>query len=229
MAMAQGHPLPLPPAPPAERVHAAWQRRAGSDYRFAFWTALGWTILSCGFYAYYVAYQLCRRSRDHNLRRLELLDASYHLAWERAATSGRAEELRPRFERTAGGLAGLRQLSTEFRDPGLWLLIILCTSGVGLIVLYVLLDQDLVKHTAAEACVVDELAGICAALGAPLPLLPPPGQKAPHRYGMRVVALFGSCGIYTYWWLHDLMTEGNRHFDRDWAWEDAFLPAVLGR
>ncbi len=72
-------------------MRAAWQRRNETDYIFDFWTALGWTILTCGIYGFYVLYQLVRRSRDHNLRRIEMLDAATGFAWERAGQSGMQE------------------------------------------------------------------------------------------------------------------------------------------
>src|SRR5512142_1632631 len=71
---------PLTPGPPqlpaSERVRLAVQRRGESDYIFRYWSALGWTILTFGIYGLYVFYQLVRRMRDHNARRLELLDAA---------------------------------------------------------------------------------------------------------------------------------------------------------
>lgn len=222
MAMAQ-YPAPAP----TERINGAWHRRAESDYRFDFWTALGWTLLSCGLFSYYVSYQLCRRMRDHNFRRLDLLDSANSLAWDRAVAAGRTEDLRPRFERTAGGLGVLRQMTTDFRDPAIWLVIILLSGGIGLIILYVLLDQDLVKHSAAEAAVEAELAAIWSDLGMSLPALPLAQPKANHRYALRVLAVFGTCGFYAYWWLFNMMMDGNHHFDRDWAWEDGFVPVVL--
>ena len=45
-----------PPMPTADRVHAAWQGRADTDYIFDYWTALGWTILTFGIYGFYVFY-----------------------------------------------------------------------------------------------------------------------------------------------------------------------------
>lgn len=212
--------------PPAQRLQHTWYRRAETDYRCDFWTAFGWTILSCGFYSYYVAYQMVRRLREHNIRRLELLEAANELAWQRALEQGQGEELTPAFQRAGLHLNELRAIAADFRDPALWLVIVLLSGGIGLIVLYVLLDQDLVKHTTAEAAAESELAGLFASLGVGLPPLPGPAWKANHSYGGRIAALLGSCGIYTYWWLHDLMVEGNRHFERDWAWEDAFVGAI---
>jgi hypothetical protein len=65
-----------PPSSAAVRVRLAAQRRGESDYIFSYWSALGWTILTLGIYGLYVFYQLVRRMRDHNARRLELLDAA---------------------------------------------------------------------------------------------------------------------------------------------------------
>ncbi len=214
---------------PESRMLAAWHDRQASDYRFDFWTALGWTLLTFGVFAYYIAYQLCRRSRDHNLRRLSLLEASNEIVWGRAVAAGRSEELRPGFERIAGHLGVLRKLTTEFRDPAIWLVIVLASSGIGLIVLYVLLDQDLVRHSAAEAAVEAELAALARTLGAPLPSLTTATPKTNHNYGGRIAALLATCGIYTYWWMFDLMSEGNRHFDENRAWEDAVVPVLAGR
>lgn len=217
------HPVPGP----AERVRWASQRRHESDYIFDFWTAFGWTLLSCGLFSFYIVYQLVRRMRDHNLRRLELLDAANTLAWERAVAAGREDEMRGRFERVAASLGVLRQMTTDFRDPGIWLVLVLVGSSIAQVILYVLLDGDLVKHGAAEASAEWELASIYSDLGAALGHLPPAEPKAAHQYVPRILALIGSCGIYGLWWLYDMMVEPNRHFQRDWAWEDGFMAAAL--
>src|SRR3954454_18913606 len=107
----------------SERVRIAWQRRHESDYQFDFWTAFGWTLLSCGIYSFYVFYQLMRRMRDHNRRRLELLDAANTFAWEQASARGLADELRANFERVAAHLATLRAMTEDFRDPMIWTLL----------------------------------------------------------------------------------------------------------
>ena len=216
-----------------QRVQQAYASRAQSDYLFSFWTALGWTLLTCGIYGLYVTYQLVRRSRDHNRRRLELLEAATALAWDRATAAGRAEELRPNFERTATGLNALRVMTADFRDPAIWTVIVAAAgyfTGIGGIVvhiiLYCLLDQDLVKHDAAERAIEAELAGIYGALGTSVPM-PAGAPKQPHSYGGRVVATIFSLGFYTLWWEYNIMTEGNAHFEGNWVWEDD-LRASLG-
>jgi hypothetical protein len=218
--------------PPADRIRNAWQRRTESDYIFNFWTALGWTILTCGVYSVYILYQLIRRSRDHNLRRIEMLDAATTFAWDKAQARGLADELRPNFERIPAQMAILRNQATQFRDPTVWMLIAIGALVIGgwqwvvLIVAYVLLDGDLITHDHAEGAIENELAAIYTALGTPL-AAPDPGRlKGPHNYAGRIIATIFTCGIYSLWWEYDIMTEGNRHFEINWRWEDNLAQSV---
>jgi hypothetical protein len=222
--------VPQYPAPaplnPADRVRVAWQRRNETDYIFSFWTALGWTVLTCGIYGFYVIYQLARRSKEHNLRRMELLDAATTFAWEQAQAKGLAEELRPSFDTIGQHMGALRQVSTEFRDPTVWMVLYIVATFVSLgfvvdMILYVLLDGDLVKHDYAEGAIENELATIYDRLGAPV-ARPDPGRlKQRHNYGARIAVSILTCGIYLLWWTYDIMVEGNNHFRHNWSWEDS--------
>src|SRR5215510_6060621 len=149
--------MPDRPVPAAERVRLAVQRRGESDYIFSYWTALGWTILTLGIDGFYVFYQLVRRMRHHNARRLELLDAATTVAWEQAGRQGLQQEMAPSFERAAGHLAVLRRMTGDFREPVIWLLLAIVARGIVEIVGFVLLDQDLVKHGRADADAGHEL------------------------------------------------------------------------
>jgi hypothetical protein len=218
-------PVP-PPASPADRVRVAWHRRNESDYIFDFWTAFGWTLLTCGVYGYYVLYQMVRRSRDHNVRRIELLDAATALAWDQAQSKGLGDELRPAFERIAPHMAVLRNQTTQFRDPVVWTIISLLTGGIGHFIIYILLDGDLITHDHAEGAIESELSTIYTRLGAPVTPPNPARLKGPHNYVGRIVATLLTCGIYAVWWQYDIMTEGNRHFRENWAWEDGLAQSV---
>jgi hypothetical protein len=209
-----------------ERVRNAYLRRNETDYIFEFWTALGWTLLTCGIYQLYVLYQLVRRSRDHNLRRLELLDAANTVAWERAIEQGRHDELQGNFERVATGLDALRRATHEFRDPIIWVLLDIIARGIAAIVAFVLLDGDLVKHDYNEGAAENELAFIFTALGTPVNHPDPGRLHQPHNYVGRVIATIFSCGFYFYWWLYNVMDDGNRHFMANWTWEDSLAQAV---
>lgn len=220
--------VPTPPMPQpdaTQRLQQAVSRRNETDYVFDFWTALGWTILSCGIYSFYIVYRLFWRSVEHNRRRLEVLDAANALAWERATATGRAEELTPRFQAVAAHLGELRAVSGEFRDPVIWTLIVAVSGGIGQVAGYVLLDMDLVRHEAAERAAEAELAAIFTALGAPL-AAPERTTKARHTYVSRIVALLLTCGLYGLWWLYDVMVEANRNHEQDWQHEDALWVAA---
>ena len=169
--------VPPPPMPtsPADRVRIAWHDRAQSDYIFDFWTALGWTILTCGIYGVYVVYQLVRRSRDHNRRRVEMLDAATTFAWEQAQARGVADELRPNFEEVGRQMATLRVQETQFRDPAIWAILALFFSTIVHVVAYCLLDGDLIKHDYAEGAIENELSTIYGRLGSPV-ATPDPGR-----------------------------------------------------
>ena len=224
--MAIENPPPTPSAAPVERIQRAYAARAESDYIFSFWTSLGWTLLTCSIYGFYVVYQLVRRSRDHNRRRLELLDAATAAAWDRANSSGRGDELRPRFESMGVHLGVLRQMTTDFRDPVIWTIIRLLGTIVD-IILFILLDGDLVKHDAAERAAEAELAGIYSALGADLPV-PTGAPKQAHNYVARVIVTIITGFIYFFWWTYNIMDEANRHFEENWAWEDGLRHALGG-
>jgi hypothetical protein len=218
-------PVPAPPpVPAAERVRLAAQRRGETDYIFHYWSALGWTILTFGIYGLYVFYQLVRRMRDHNARRLELLDAATTVAWEQAGRQGLQQELAPSFQRATGHLAVLRQMTGDFRDPVIWLLLVI-VAGIAQIVAFVLLDQDLIKHSQAEAGAGHELSVIYSRLGQQLP--PDQGQiKRPDNYLGRVLATIFTLGVYMLWWYYNQMDEPNKHFASNWAQEDHLVSAV---
>ncbi len=216
--------LPVPGA--AVRVRLAVQERGNTDYIFNFWTALGWTVLTLGFYGFYVFYQLVRRMRDHNARRLELLDAAVNFGWEEAGRRGMQEELAPSFQRAALHLAVLRKMTGDFREPVIWTVLTVVASGIVHVIAFILLDQDLVKHDRAEVGVEHELALIYGRFGHTLAYPEPGRTKGQHNYVGRIVAAFFSFGIYFLWWYYDMMEEPNRHFRMNWLQEDALVAAV---
>jgi hypothetical protein len=223
-----GPPPPYMPIPsPAERVRLAWQARGQTDYIFNYWTALGWTLLSLGFYGFYVFYQLVRRLRDHNARRLDFLDGAVALGWEEAGRRGLQTELTPSFQRAASHLAVLRKMTGDFRDPTIWLVLSLLASSIVHVVAFILLDQDLVTHDRAEVGVEYELALIYGRFGHTLAFPNPARLKGQHNYVGRVVATLFSFGLYFFWWFHDMMEEPNRHFYTNWMQEDALVAAVM--
>lgn len=219
--------LATPTPTAAERVQQAVAERASTDYTFHFWTAFGWTVLTFGLYAFYVFYQLMRRSRDHNRRRVALLGAAQDVAWQHAVERGKSETLRPAFEQVQADIEPLRAMDGDLRDPAIWLLISIVGGGLVWLAGALLLDQDLVRHERQERAAEDGLTRLFSELGVQLPT-PVPAAKQPHNYVSRVLALVFTFGLYSLWWVADLMREGNANFRQDCEWEDALWQSLGG-
>ncbi len=215
-----------PPMAPIDRVNLAAHRRAESDYIFDYWTALGWTVLTLGIYGLYVFYQLVRRMRDHNARRLELFDASLAFAWEEAGRRGLQQELTPSFQRANMHMDVLRRMTSDFREPAIWLVLAIVARGIAELVAFVLLDQDLVKHDRSEVGVEYELSLIFGRLGQVVPAPDQNRVKGQDNYVGRIVATIFSLGIYLFWWYYNQMEDPNRHFQTNWVQEDALVSAA---
>ena len=223
----------VPQAQPIDRLRMAYQRRNDTDYIANFWTALGWGILTLGIFYLYIFYQLIRRMRDHNARRLDLLDAANAYAWEVAGQRGLQEELRPNFERASAGLENLRRMSTELRDPTVWLVIYVAASWLtyigGIVVYFIVycgLDSHLIKHDSNEGGIESELSLIYSRLGQPVPQPDPARVKGPDNYAARIVVTVITFGIYGIWWTYNIMKVPNQHFEINWAWEDSLAQAA---
>jgi hypothetical protein len=225
----------VPSASPVARVKSAYTARHESDYVFdGIGMVIFLTIITCGIYGLFVFYQLMRRLRDHNRRRLELLDAATEYAWHQALARDLGEQLRPNFERISTHLSGMRQLTTEFREPAVWLVIVIAagvaTSGalafVPWMIGLVFIDGDFVKHDTFEGAVEAELSEIYGRLGQTVPAPDPRRVKGTQNYGGRIVATIFTCTIYGFWWMADAMRDGNWHFQWNWPWEDALAEAV---
>jgi hypothetical protein len=215
------------PVPAAERMRNAWQRRAETDYRFEKpWRNVVLGLNRCGFFFLYDFYQPVTRSREPNRRGLALLDAATTFAWNDVYRRSLGEELRPAFERIALHLDVLRRQTTEFRDPGIWLVLGIVARGIAEIVAFVLLDGDLVAHDRAEGAVEAELAAIYTRLGQPLPVPDPSRVKAPDQYAWRIVVTVVTCGLYLLWWFADQQRDGDAHYAVNWPWEDHLAQAV---
>jgi len=218
-------PLTLPTPTAVEQVHYAVAERPQTDYQFNFWSVFGWTLLTFGIYSFYVFYQLIRRSRDHNRRRATLLGAATEVAWDRAVKQEKAERLRPTFNQVSGEVERLRAMEKDFRDPALWTLLSVIGGGVVWAIGAILLDHDLVRHERNERAAEAGLTSVFAELGLTLPA-PAPATKQPHNYVGRVIVTIVTLGLYSFWWLADVMREGNDNYTADYAWEDALNAAL---
>ena len=212
---------------PADRIAQAVDARGESDYVFDFWTALGWTVLTLGLYSFYVLYQLMRRSRDHNRRKIALLYAACDFAAQQAEEQGKGDVIRPQLDRVQQDVWQLREMDSDWRDPLLWTVASIIANAIVWSAGAVLLDQDLLRHERYERDAEEFLRRAYAELGMALPA-PHPPWKGPHDYVVRIIVTLLTVGFYGLWWLADLMGEGNDSFRVDYVWEDAILLVATG-
>ena len=158
---------PSPPPPIASAL--AWQRRTESDYIFDFWTALGWTILTCGIYGFYVIVPTrAPLARPQPAAASRCSTPRPRSRGSKPQARGLAAELRPAFERIAAELAVLRNQTTRVPRPDDLDRSSRSSGGIVHIIVYILLDGDLVAHDRAEGAIETELSAIYARLGAPV-------------------------------------------------------------
>jgi hypothetical protein len=117
-------------------------------------------------------------------------------------------------------------MTGDFREPVIWLLLAIFARGITEIIAFVLPDQDLIKHSHAEAGAGHELSVIYGRLGQHLPSPDQDPVKRPDNYLGRILATIFTLGIYMFWWSYNQMDEPNKHFTSNWAQENHLLDAV---
>jgi hypothetical protein len=110
-------------------------------------------------------------------------------------------------------------MTGDFPEPVIWLLLAIFARGNTEIIAFVLLDQDLIKHSHAEAGAGHELSVIYGRLGQHLPSPDQDPVKRPDNYLGRILATIFTLGIYMFWWFYNQMDEPNKHFTSNWAQE----------
>ena len=87
-------------------------------------------------------------------------------------------------------------MTTDFREPVIWVVLAIVARGVAEIVAFVLLDQDLIEHDRAEVGAEFELSLIYGRLGQHVRSPDQDRVKGPGNYVGRIVAAVFSFGIY---------------------------------
>ena len=117
-------------------------------------------------------------------------------------------------------------MTSDFREPVVWLVLAIVARGITEIVAFVLLDQDLIKHSHAEAGAGQALSVIYSRLGQQVPSPDQSQVKGPDNYVGRILAAIFTLGIYMFWWFYNQMEEPNKHFASNWTQEDEFVKAA---
>jgi hypothetical protein len=202
------------------------QKRDATDYRFEYWTYLGWTILTFGRYADYATFRLVERRDEHAKRRLAFMSYFWHALSSRAEALGRRDEV-------AEGLDNMSRTYQQVeaferrnkREPVLWMLFRLALPFVGAYVNH-FLNKDLIFFDEWETSYNANAEWVMQRLGYPVAV---PKRTRPVRdrsTGLSVLLVIITAGIYAPFWRAQTMADGNGHFDDDAAAEDALLRAM---
>ena len=149
------------------------------------------------------------------------------MAWEQAGRQGLQQELAPSFQRAAGQLAVLRQMTTDFREPVIWVVLAIVARGVAEIVAFVLLATRTSSST-TEPRSAPSLS--CLLIYGRL------GQhvRSPDqdRVKGQTTMWAGSrppssrSASTCIWWYNNQIQVPNQHFAGNWAQEDELARAV---
>ena len=202
------------------------QSRETTDYRFAYWTYVGWTILTFGFYGHYATFKLVERRAEHAKRRLAFMSYLWHALNAKAEAAGRRKEV-------AEGLDNLSRIYQQVetferrntREPVLWMLLRIFIGVIGAYINH-FLNKDLIFLDTWEDSYFSNVEWVMQRLGYPVSI-PKRTRRVPDRStGVYVVASIFTAGIFTLYWRYTVMMDGNAHFDDDAAAEDAILRAM---
>jgi len=204
-------------------VVAEARRRDETDYRYAYWTYLGWNILTFGIYGHYATYKLIDRRTQHAQRRLAFQSYLWHTLNARAEAAGKKEEVQEGLD----NLSRIYQQMDAFernnrREAVLWMILRIVFGVVGAYINH-FLNKDLLFYDEWEASYAANAEWVMQRLGYPV-TLPRRTRPAPDRStGLYVLLTIITFGIFTMFWRYTVMTDGNGHFDDDAMMEDAIL------
>jgi len=200
------------------------QQRVNSDWTADAGTAVLLTIITCGIYGLYIFYKLMERRDMHLARMANMVNTSVALLKDRAAATGKTELI-------AQELAQLEMVQREMYDQSrergavLWLIIGIF-FGIGILIGYYFVMDDLAKHDMLEAQYFTLMSQALAKMG----LSAQASQAVPNiperSYPMFLVLSIVTCGIYYFYWEYVLVDDGNKHVEAQVQWEDFIYSAL---
>lgn len=201
-------------------------RREETDYRFSFWTYIGWSILTLSLYGDYATYRLVGRRDEHGRRRLAFMSYVWHALAARADALGRRSDVQP-------GLDNLSRIYAEVeaherrnkREPALWTILRFILEPVGAYINH-FLNDDMRFLDRWETSFAENVEWVLGRLGIDAAI--PRRQHLVERRDtvLYVVLTIVTLGLFALYWRYTVMTDGNAHFDEDAAMEDAILRAL---
>lgn len=196
--------------------------RIRTDRRlFFFMDAILLPIITLGIWSLVVIYRMMHR-RDEHFRREAAL---YRDLSEAIKGHIRDHGVDPNtLPETAGLDAAIRDKEEreQAKGAGLWLIISIITGGLGYIYVYYFLTVDFFHHEQREQEVLTKANLLLTSVGA-RPLILPQLELPERHYWLNILASFLTLGIWAIIWYYHMMSDPNRHFERQWVWEDGLI------
>lgn len=209
-----------------QMLAAEASRRDATDYRFNYWTYLGWTIVTVGLYSHYATYKVVQRRHEHAQRRIAFQAYFWHVLSGRAEAAGRRDQVAEGMDNLARAHAQMESFErANRREPALWTILRFVLGLVGAYINH-FLNRDLRFYDEWESAWAANAVWVLGRLGSPV-TVPQRRQPVPDRpTGLYVVLSIVTLGIFAAYWRYAVMVDGNSHFDDDASIEDALLAGL---
>lgn len=194
-------------------------QKLSTDWQTSFWTAFLLVWVTCGIYGVYIFYKLLERRQQHFERMVALRWHLIEFLREKAALSGRENEL-------AEDLVELERLHAKAterdregdKSPVIWL--VLAIIGFLPATFYAMnfLNSDFHDHEENEVLFLDRAGDLMSMLG--MNPVSPVTQAVPIRSFLLLFLLtLVTFGIYGIYWWYTLISDPNEHFNGHGVWE----------
>lgn len=227
-----------PPAAPAASSAAAplekfslldreHRRARDVDQRLSFAMYLVVGFFTLGIYSIYVEFKMIQRQTEHYKRMGRFLQDLFDLIIERAEVTGQTAQVSRDIEE-------LRVLNEEYqrlqrgkeRNAALWIILGIFTLGLAHFYVLWFLNDDLVKHQAAEAELVEKSSSVLNKLGVgrhPITV----EQVVPDRsFPLYLLLTVVTITLFLIYWAYVRIRDGNEHFEEHDRFEGQLM-AVL--
>jgi hypothetical protein len=200
------------------------QQRVTGDWTTDAGMAVLLTVITCGIYGLYIFYKLMERRDLHLARMANMVNTSVALLKEKAAQSGRYEQIGPELSQLE---MIQREMYDQSRERGavLWLVLGILTGICTLIGYYFIMD-DLARHDQLEAQYFTLMSAALAKMG----LSAQTSQASPNmpdrNFAVYLILSVVTCGIFSFYWIYALVDDGNNHVEAQVQWEDFIYSAL---
>ncbi|MDD5448839.1 MAG: DUF4234 domain-containing protein [Actinomycetota bacterium] len=200
------------------------EQRTWTDWMTDAGLAIVLAIVTLGIYTYYIFYKLMDRRDKHLLRMANVVSCSMELLKQKAEAAGKLNLISEELNQMEMIRARMYEQSRE-RGAALWLIIGIFT-GIGILIGYYFIMDDLATHDALESQFFTLMSSALAKLGVAGGSSVAYPSMPQRSYPIFLVLSFVTCGIYGFYWIYVLINDGNNHMSSQVEWENFIYQAL---